>query len=271
MLGILNCTPDSFSDGGRYDSPSRAARRLEEIVKEGADWVDVGGESTRPGAAPVPADEEWRRIRPVLEEARRSGLSLPLSVDTTKAEVAERALDLGAALINDVSSLRFDPGIADLAAARKAGLILMHMRGEPRTMQIDPRYDDLLGEVSGFLAEAAQRATRRGVAREQILCDPGIGFGKTVEHNLELIRALPRLAELGYPLVVGASRKAFLGKILDREVGERLEGSLSAHVAAALAGADVVRAHDVAATVRAVRVADAIRAGAAFPGTARSV
>jgi dihydropteroate synthase len=259
VMGVLNCTPDSFSDGGRYVGSEAIARRLEEIAEQGGDWCDIGGESTRPGAVPVSASEEWSRVAPALREARKRNLPLVLSIDTTKAEVARRALEEGAVIVNDVSGLRFDPAMAEVAASARAGVILMHMRGEPRTMQQDPVYENLITEVSEFLKAAAEGARAAGISPESILCDPGIGFGKTVEHNLELIRRLPEMAEMGYPLLVGASRKSFLGRVLDLPVDERLEASLAAHVAAVLAGAHVVRAHDVGATVRAVRVADAIR------------
>jgi len=259
VMGVLNCTPDSFSDGGLYLSPDEVARRLAEIEEEGADWCDIGGESSRPGAEPVTADEEWRRVAPAFAAATRLGSRLLLSIDTTKAEVARRALEEGAAVINDISGLRFDPALADLAARGKAGLVLMHMRGDPRTMQQDPRYDDVVAEIKRELASAADEAGRRGVRREQILLDPGLGFGKTVEHNLTVIRHLPALAAAGHPLLIGASRKSFIGRVLGGEVCDRLEGSLAVHVAAALAGAHVVRAHDVRATVRAVRMADAVR------------
>lgn len=257
VMAILNCTPDSFSDGGRHESIERALERLGQFVEEGADWVDVGGESTRPNAPSIPWEEEWRRIEPVLREAAR-GYPLPISVDTTKSEVAERALDLGVSILNDVSGLHFDPRIADLAAESGAGLIVMHMRGNPRTMQISPEYGDLSEEVASFLERSIAEARSRGVADEQIVIDPGIGFGKTVEHNFRLLAELPHLSRSGRPILVGASRKSFLGKTLGLEVDQRKEASLAAHVAAVLAGAHIVRAHDVRETVRAVRIADEI-------------
>jgi dihydropteroate synthase len=267
VMGVLNCTPDSFSDGGRYLTPEAAVRRLVEIEEEGADLCDIGGESTRPGAEPVTIEEEWNRIKTPLCEARRRGYPLPLSVDTTKAEVARRALDEGAVMINDVSGLQSDPSLAGLAARYSASLVLMHMKGEPRTMQQDPIYADCTAEVTAFLHGASLTAEERGVDRQSIIIDPGIGFGKTVDHNLELIRRLPELAALGFPVLIGASRKSFIGRILDLPVEQRLEGSLAAHVAAALAGAHAVRVHDVAATVRALRVVDAIRGAEAILGT----
>ncbi len=261
VMGILNCTPDSFSDGGLFAAREAAIRRLHEIEEEGADWIDVGGESTRPGAENVSADEEWRRVGPVLEEARRSGVALPISIDTTKAEVARRAFEAGVVLLNDVSALRSDPALGALAARHRAGVVLMHRRGDPKTMQEDPRYEDVTREVGEFLGDAARRAEGYGIDPDRILVDPGIGFGKTAAHNLELLRRLPELAACGHPILIGASRKSFLGRVLNLPVDSRLEASLAAHVAAALAGAHVIRAHDVRATVRAVRVADAIRRG----------
>jgi len=258
VQAILNCTPDSFFDGGRHLAGDALARRLEEIEAEGADWVDIGGESTRPGAAPVGEEEEWRRIAPALDLARRR-VRLAVSVDTTKPGVARRALDAGAVILNDVSGLQYAPELADLAARYGAAMILMHMQGRPRTMQAAPHYDDLPGEVGGFLRDAAAAAESRGVGRDGILLDPGIGFGKTVAHNCELIRRIPDFAALGYPVLIGASRKSFIGTILGAGAEDRLEGSLAAHCAAALAGAHVVRAHDVQATVRAIRIIDALR------------
>ncbi len=258
VQAILNCTPDSFFDGGRHPAGDALVRRMEEIEAEGADWIDIGGESTRPGAGPVDAEEEWRRIAPALDLARRR-IRLPVSVDTTKPEVARRAMEAGAVILNDVSGLQYAPELADLAARHGAALILMHMKGLPRTMQVAPHYDDLSGEIGGFLRDAAAAAESRGVGRDRIILDPGIGFGKTVEHNCELIRRIPDIADLGYPVLIGASRKGFIGKILGTDAEDRLEGSLAAHCAAVLAGAHVVRAHDVRATVRAIRIIDALR------------
>jgi len=254
VMGIVNCTPDSFYDGGRHDP----AEHYRQLIAEGADLVDVGGESTRPGAAPVSAEEEWRRVSPVLETARGEGHPVPLSIDTTKSEVAARALDAGAAWINDVSALREDAELADLAARYHAGLILMHMRGTPRTMQRNPTYADVMGEIARELADAIARARERGVAEEQIVIDPGIGFGKTAQHNLEIIRRLGELHRLGRPILMGCSRKSFIGAVQGLEVDERLESTLAAHTASVLAGAHIVRVHDVAPHVRAMRMADAL-------------
>jgi dihydropteroate synthase len=256
-MGILNVTPDSFSDGGLHLDPGRAVERIHEMAAEGARIVDVGGESTRPGSDPVAAEEQWRRIGPVLERAGREGPPCLLSVDTSSPQVASRALACGASVINDVRCLR-DPGLARLAAESGAGLILMHMQGTPKTMQEGPRYDDLWGEVGSYLALGVSRALEQGVLEEQIVVDPGIGFGKLVTHNLNLIAGLGAFEPLGRPVLVGASRKGFIGKLLDLPVTERLEGSLAVHVAAVLAGAHIVRVHDVGATVRAVRMADAL-------------
>lgn len=260
IMGILNCTPDSFSDGGAYPTADAIERRLWQIAEEGADLVDIGGESTRPGAAPVSLEEEWNRILPALHAAHRGGYPLPLSVDTMKPEVARRALAEGAVIVNDVSALRQGPGIAHVAARAGAGLIIMHMRGDPRTMQVDPVYDDLLGEVRGGLAHAVEVAQAGGVRADSILVDPGIGFGKTVEHNLSLIRNLSCMSGIGAGIMVGTSRKSFLGRLLgDLPPNERLEASLASFVAAVLAGAHVLRVHDVRPACRAVRIADAIR------------
>ena len=260
VMGVINCTPDSFYPGGRHREPEQAVRRYHEVVEEGAHLADVGGESTRPGSEPVTAEEEWARIAPVVEAARRAGHPVPLSVDTTKYDVAARALDAGAAMLNDVSALRFEPRLADLAAHHGAGLVLMHMQGTPATMQRDPAYRDPVAEIRGELATAVSLAAARGVAAEQILVDPGIGFGKTLAHNLTLLARLNEFALLGRPILIGCSRKGFLGAILDGPPAERLEGTLAAHAAAVCAGASVVRVHDVRAHVRAMKVLDAVLA-----------
>lgn len=256
-MGVLNVTPDSFSDGGRYLDADAAARRAEEMAAEGADVLDVGGESTRPGAPPVDEAEERRRILPVVRAAARLGL--PVSVDTSKAAVAAAALDAGAVIVNDVSALG-DPLMAEVVAASGAGLVLMHMKGTPRTMQDDPRYDDVVAEVREALAERLAAARAAGVGVERLAVDPGLGFGKRLEDNLDLLARLPEIAALGAPVVVGASRKSFLGRLGAGETpAERLEGSLAAAVAAVLGGAAMLRVHDVAATRRATAIADALR------------
>jgi dihydropteroate synthase len=223
--------------------------------------IDIGGESTRPGAQPVSLEEELQRVLPVIKGLRRT-LSVPLSIDTYKAKVARAALDEGADIVNDISALRFDPEMASLVAVERVPIVLMHMQGTPRTMQAEPHYRDVLEEVKEFLSERVQYAIDRGAAPENIVIDPGIGFGKTLEHNLTLMRGLSSLRSLGPPILVGASRKAFIGKILGLGPDERLEGSLAATVAAVLAGANMVRVHDVKQAWRAVRIADAIRFGA---------
>jgi dihydropteroate synthase len=260
VMGILNLTPDSFYDGGRHSDLERALRAALAMVEAGADIIDIGGESTRPGAPPVKAGEELARILPVLRELRRR-TAVPISVDTYKAGVASAALAAGADIINDVSALRFDPEMITLVARERVPIVLMHMQGTPRTMQAEPHYGDVVREVGDFLAARARAALDHGIAPEMLIIDPGIGFGKTIQHNLELIRGLPALAAAGRPLLIGASRKAFIGRILGFDAGERLEGSVAVGVAAILNGANLLRVHDVRETVRAARIADAIRYG----------
>jgi dihydropteroate synthase len=264
VMGILNVTPDSFSDGGRFASADEAIRRAEQLAAEGADLIDVGGESSRPGAEPITVDEELRRVLPVIE-ALAPRLRLPISIDTAKAAVAHRALAAGARVINDISALRFDPEMVRVAAESRAPIVLMHMRGTPRDMQREPRYTDVIGEIAGFFEERLRFCDAAGIPRARIVLDPGIGFGKTLQHNLEILRSLPRLAALGRPLLVGPSRKSFIGQILDLPVEQRLEGTAAAVAAAVLGGAAMVRVHDVAPMLRVVRVAEAIRAGEAPP------
>ena len=270
LMGIVNVTPDSFSDGGRYFEPAQAISHGLKLVEEGADIIDVGGESTRPGARPVSGREEMERVIPVIRGLRRE-LSAPISVDTYKADVARAALDEGADMVNDISALRFDPAMAPLVAAEKVPVVLMHMRGTPRTMQRRPHYRDVVEEVKEFLRDQIRYAVQSGVDLERIIIDPGIGFGKELEHNLALLRALPALADLGRPVLVGPSRKTFIGKILDAGPEERLEGSLAAAVAAVLGGASVIRTHDVKEARRAIRVADAMRFGGARSEGAKDV
>lgn len=258
IMGILNVTPDSFFDGGRRASPGKAIADGLAMAAEGANIIDVGGESTRPGARAVSEEEEIERLLPVVQGLRRES-DVPISVDTYKANVAQAALAAGADIVNDISALRFDPRMISVVAAERVPVVLMHMQGTPRTMQLEPRYHDVTREVRDFLAVQLYEAMDAGIEPEAIILDPGIGFGKTLDHNLQLLRTLPALGALGQPLLVGASRKAFIGKILNAEADDRLEGSLAAAVAAALAGANIVRVHDVAETSKAVRVADAIR------------
>jgi dihydropteroate synthase len=258
VMGILNLTPDSFSDGGRLAGVDAAIARGLELFEQGADWLDVGGESTRPGALRVPADEEARRVVPVLAGLRRRGAG-PLSVDTTKAAVAAAALDAGADIVNDVSGFAYDPAMAALVAARGVPAVLMHLRGPFETMHRAPAYRDVMGEVVAELREALARAGRAGVRPEQLLVDPGLGFSKAAEHSLEALRRLPELAVLERPVLVGPSRKSFVGRVLDAPVERRLMGTAAAVASAVLLGAHVVRVHDVAEMAEVVRVADAVR------------
>ena len=258
VMGVINVTPDSFSDGGRYLEPEAAVAHGLRLVREGARVLDVGGESTRPGAEPVPVAEELRRVIPVIEGLASAGVDSALSIDTTKLDVARAALDAGARMVNDVSALRFDPALAGLVAERGAGCCLMHMLGDPRTMQRQPSYDDVVSEVKAFLEERLAFAVGEGVPEEHVWLDPGIGFGKTVEHNLELLRRLGEIAAIGRPVVVGTSRKSFLGKLAGgREEDERLPGTIATNVLALERGATVFRVHDVAEVVDALTVAAA--------------
>lgn len=261
VMGILNVTPDSFYDGGRRTDAQTAVADAIAMVEDGADIIDIGGESTRPGASPISLHEELARVLPIIRDLRPV-IPVPISVDTYKAEVARAVLAEGADMVNDISALTFDAGMADLVAAEKVPVVLMHMQGTPRTMQLEPHYSDVVAEVRNFLARRVEFAMQTGIEREKIIIDPGIGFGKTLEHNLALLKGLPGLARVGQPLLVGVSRKGFIGKLLDAVADERLEGSLAAAVAAVLAGAHIIRAHDVKATCKAIRIADAIRFGA---------
>ncbi len=256
LMGVVNVTPDSFSDGGLFLDPEAAIEHGRELATQGADILDVGGESTRPGAAEVSAAEERARVEPVIAGLAAAGHDV--SIDTSKSAVADAALAAGASIVNDVTALRNDPAIGELCAERDAGLVLMHMRGDPRTMQEEPHYVDVVDEVKAFLAERTEVAVAAGVPEEQIWLDPGIGFGKTVDHNLELLRRLSELRELGRPLVVGTSRKSFIGKIDGSEVGDRIGGTIASSVLAAAAGADVLRVHDVAESRQALLMATAI-------------
>lgn len=260
VMAVLNVTPDSFFDGGRHFDTGQAIADGLAMVEAGADILDIGGESSRPGAEPVSQSDELARVIPVIEGLRRR-CAKPISIDTYKAPVARAALDAGADIVNDISALRFDPAMVRLLAGEKVPVVLMHMQGTPRTMQADPQYADVVREVRDFLAEQLYDAMDAGVEAESIVLDPGIGFGKSVGHNIQLLRGLSMLAALGQPLLVGVSRKTFIGKILGAEPDQRLEGSLAGAVAAVLGGANIVRVHDVAATCRAVRVADALRFG----------
>lgn len=262
VMGVLNVTPDSFSDGGRFFDTGRAVARAEEMVAEGADIIDVGGESTRPGGDAVCAEEEARRVVPVVEALARV-LSVPVSVDTTKAAVARAALDAGAEIVNDISGLRFEAAFADEAARAGAGLVLMHSRGGPETLHALAPVEDIFAEVARSLRWSVEEAERRGVGRESIALDPGVGFGKSQQQNVALVARLDAFVAAfpGFPVLVGTSRKSFVGRILGgAQVGERLHGTMATVTAAILGGAHVVRVHDVRAAVETARVADALKA-----------
>jgi dihydropteroate synthase len=256
LMGVVNVTPDSFSDGGLYLEPEAAIAHGVSLVEDGADILDVGGESTRPGADEVSAEEELRRTQPVVADL--AGMGHTVSIDTSKLAVAEAALDAGATIVNDVSALRADPEIGRLCADRDAELILMHMQGTPRTMQDAPAYEDVVDDVKAFLAERIEAAVATGVAEERIWVDPGIGFGKSLEHNLELLRRLGELRDLGRPIVIGTSRKSFIGKIDGSAAADRTGGTIASSVLSAAEGADVLRVHDIAEVDQAMKVAAAI-------------
>ena len=266
IMGVVNVTPDSFSDGGKFFDTEVAIAQGEKLAADGADILDVGGESTRPFSDPVSVDEEIRRVVPVIEQLAQR-VSIPISIDTTKAEVARQALEAGAAIINDVAALRFDPGLAALAAEFDTPLILMHMLGEPKSMQVAPRYDNLVEDICSFLEDAVARAVKLGVSRSKIIVDPGIGFGKTVTHNLLLLKHVQAFSSLDLPVLIGASRKAFIRKILRQTQEEDIRpdlpiveiGTQAAVAAAVLYGAHIVRVHDVANTVATVKILDALR------------
>jgi len=262
VMGILNVTPDSFSDSGQFYELDRALARAEELVAEGADIIDIGGESTRPGGAPVSAEEEMRRVVPLIEQLKARIPSVIVSVDTTKSEVARAALEAGAEIVNDISALRFDFHLADEAARHGAGLVLMHSRGTLATMHRLPPVADIMSEVTSSLRRSVTMAERRGVARESIALDPGIGFGKSFEQNIELLAKLDQLVEAfpDFPVLVGTSRKSFIGRLLDdAPVEQRLHGTMATVTAAILRGADIVRVHNVRAAIETARVADALR------------
>ena len=257
VMGIVNVTPDSFSDGGQHADAVLALRHAQTLVEQGADILDIGGESSRPGSPRLSHAQEWARIAPVLQEAVR--WNVPVSVDTYQPETMRRALDLGADIINDIHALQ-RPGALEVVAASKAGVCLMHMQGDPASMQQAPHYADVLGEVRDFLLNRAAMAESMGIDRSRIALDPGFGFGKTLEHNLTLAQGLPALAQTGYPLLVGLSRKSMIGALTGRDVGERLPGSLAAVLACVAAGALIVRVHDVGPTCDAIKVWSAMRA-----------
>ncbi len=256
IMGILNVTPDSFSDGGLYNRLDKALDHAEKMVEDGADIIDIGGESSRPGSEPVPENIELERILPVIEKLAKK-VNVPLSIDTYKASVARRALDAGACLVNDISALE-DPNMADVLAEYNVPIVLMHKQGTPRDMQVNPSYNSLIPEIIGYLKSRIQIALDRGIQSDQIIIDPGIGFGKTTEHNLEILRKLKEFKSLNKPILIGTSRKSFIGKILDLPIEDRLEGT-AATVAIAIAnGADIIRVHDVREMKRVALMTDAI-------------
>ncbi|MGQ9477063.1 MAG: dihydropteroate synthase [Candidatus Bipolaricaulia bacterium] len=260
IMGIVNVTPDSFSDGGLYLDPERAIAHALELIEEGADIIDIGGESTRPGATPVPAEVELERVLPVIEGIRERA-KVPISIDTYKAAVAEAALKAGATMVNDISALRFDPRMSEVLKGFDVPVVLMHMQGEPRTMQQNPRYDDVVGEIISFLRERMAAAVEAGLSKSKLILDPGIGFGKRVEHNLEILKRLEELKALGRPILIGPSRKSFIGQLSGAPPGERLPGTIAAVALGIAHGADIVRVHDVRAVKQAVILADAIIRG----------
>ena len=257
LMGVVNVTPDSFFDGGRFDNPQRAVAHAVRLVEEGAALLDIGAESTRPGALSVDEQEERRRLIPVVA-ALAKAVSVPISVDTSKAEVARAAIDAGAVMINDVTALRGDRAMVDVAAQTGAGLVLMHMQGTPETMQQAPHYDDVVGEIAQFLAERARFAVDHGVSQDRIVLDPGIGFGKTLDHNLDLLANLHVFAQLGFPLLVGPSRKGFIGQLTHQSVEARAWGTAGVVALAVQQGANILRVHDVGPMKDVVSVAIAI-------------
>ncbi len=267
IMGVLNVTPDSFSDAGLFATPGPAVAHGLALERDGAGIIDVGGESSRPGATAVDALLERERVLPVIRGLVRAGIKATISIDTTKLLVAEAALTAGAGYVNDISAFRFDPEMAGLVADRRAGCCLMHMQGEPRTMQRDPRYDDVVDDVRAFLEERLSWAVGEGVPEHLVMLDPGIGFGKTVAHNLELLRRLGELCTIGRPIVIGTSRKSFLGTLSGRPTGERLGGTIASNVLALERGASVFRVHDVAPVRDALALAAATVSGRWSPMT----
>ena len=259
-MGVINVTPDSFSDGGKFFSPKRAVDRALELAREGADLIDIGGESSRPGAEPVFMEEELRRVIPVIE-ALKDILPVPISIDTYKAEVARQALEAGAQMVNDISGLCLDSEMASVVASYRVPVILMHMRDTPKTMQNHTDYDDLLGEIREFFQKTMERAGSSGIDPSQIIIDPGIGFGKTADQNLSILRNLQFFHFLGRPILVGTSRKSFIGAVLDADVNDRREGTAATLVAAILNGAHILRVHEIKEIRKAVKMADAIKFG----------
>lgn len=261
IMGILNITPDSFFDGGQYYSVEKAVNHALKLVEEGADIIDIGGESTRPGAEPVYVDEELKRVIPVIETLSKT-ISIPISIDTYKAKVAEEAINAGATIINDISGLRFDPEMVNVAKKYKVPVIVMHIKGNPKNMQKNPSYDALIPEIIEYLRESIIIAKNAGIDENMIIIDPGIGFGKLPEHNLQIIKNLKEFTQLGKPILIGVSRKSFIGKILNNAPpSERLEGTASSVAISIINGANIVRVHDVGFISKVVKVADAIKFG----------
>ncbi len=258
VMGVINVTPDSFSDGGRFSTPELAVARARSLVAEGADLLDLGGESSRPGSTPVSLDEELRRVIPAIEAIVKA-VDVPISIDTTRLEVARQAIRSGATIVNDISALTREPNLARLIAETGAGVVLMHMRGRPRTMQVDPHYRDVVAEVHEFLGLRIDAAVAAGIPRERIAIDPGIGFGKTYAHNLELLRKLDRFASLGCALLIGTSRKGLLGNLTGRPVDQRETASIVSSLASVVSGANIVRVHDVGPMVDAIKVWSTLR------------
>jgi dihydropteroate synthase len=257
LMGVINTTPDSFSDGGIYLQPRKAVQRALDLITQGADIIDIGGESSRPGSESITSDEEKQRVLPVIRGLRKK-TDILISIDTTKADVAHAALEEGADMINDISALRFDPQMTALAARKKVPIILMHMKGTPKNMQFDPYYENVFTEIRDFFIERISMATAQGINAQNIILDPGIGFGKRLNDNLALINNLGFLKELSRPVLIGVSRKSFIGAILDLPVEERLEGTIAASVLSMINGANILRVHDVGAVKRAIRVAQRI-------------
>lgn len=257
VMGIINLTPDSFSDGGRFNSDQAIQSQIEQMIEDGADIIDVGGESSRPYSQPVSLEEELSRVLPAIK-AIRGQSSIPVSIDTTKAEVARQALDAGADIVNDISALRVDTSMTELLADRECPVIVMHMQGTPGDMQLDPTYSNVVEEISDFLRERIDWAAKQGIAKERIIVDPGIGFGKTIAHNLTILKHLDRFRELGCPVLLGHSRKAFIGKTLALEVDKRDTATAIVSALCAAKGIDIIRVHDVAKTVQAIKMAAAI-------------
>jgi len=257
ITGVLNVTPDSFSDGGRFFNLEDAVSQGMKMVEEGADMIDVGGESTRPGSDPLPTEEELSRVIPVIK-SMSAKTDVPISIDTYKAEVARRALDAGAQMINDISALRFDPGMKQVASEFEVPVILMHIKGTPKDMQKDPSYEDVIAEITEYLRQSIKIAEDAGVDREKIIIDPGIGFGKRLQDNLNVLKNLRKFSILGCPILIGCSRKSFIGRVLNLPVEERLEGSLAALAVAVMNGANIVRVHDVKESKRVVSLIDAV-------------